>query len=1300
MAASVSSREKMAVSGWLDRRRRMIMPSRNWLRSPRDRVRPPVPQRSFVHVLESELDAIGTPGGTTAPPTRESVLARAHDAQLLGVALSGGGIRSATFALGVLQVLSRLRLLRRVHYLSTVSGGGYIGSWLMAWICRAPGGLAEVERALCNERQEPLPIKRLRQYSNYLTPRLGWFGADTWTVIAIFLRNLILNLTVLVAMMMAFLLVPRGVAWWVWQWNSTLAVTAALAALIAITVIAWNVRGMRTVVGPAHDCSPNANPGRWYTSQSSIQIAAVLPFFFAALVATRIFRLDDAIDAFARVPALAALGTASGDPEWLRWALAGSTVAAALCILVAALRLVAHAYRAMRRRAAAATSVKTRTGETGSASVSADDQTTRRRRASRATTAAEIIAITVAAAFTGVSLRLLRLHFRGASLWETVALGPPLIVGVLLVTLVLYLGLVGRAYDDDVREWWSRLSAWALIYALVWTGVFGVAFYAAPALRWSTGAVVALGVGWIATTLAGIWAARSEATGSGGSRRWVEIVAVAAPYVFIVGLFAAVAWALDAALLRYAGVAPTPFARIGGAHPWTAAQSFAEHDHFLLYQTDAMTVWVSCALVAAVTGLFSWRMDINQFSMHLLYRNRLARCYLGASRPRRPNEFTGFDREDDLELRDLAEMYATDGRERRAPYLVINAALNLVGGEELAWQQRKAASFVFTPQFCGYDMKEGSEPPGFCPTTKFAANPVPVTLATAMAISGAAASPNMGYHSSPAATFLMTVFNVRLGWWLGNPHAARGWEHSSPGNMLLSLIRELFGLTTDVGRYVYLSDGGHFENLGIYELVRRRCRFVVACDAEEDHAFEFGGLGNAIEKCRSDFGIDIEIDVEPIRRRDEHGHSAWHCAIGKIRYDKVDGNDQVGTLIYLKASLTGDEPTDVLRYAALHHEFPHQSTGDQWFDESQFESYRALGFHAATSVFEAVDDVERLATKIADGGYTTEKLFVELRQRWYPPSAAVQASFTRHSATLADLYERLRRDADVAFLNTEIYPEWTRLVSCVSDGQPPSPRAPATLRSAAKSEQEIRSGFYLCNQMIQLMENVYIDLQLEKESCHPDNRGWMNLFHHWSWSPTFRVAWAISASTYGARFQSFCERQLALEVGPVEVALLGDGKDASAAPGSEGWTKVLEDAVARSELNPVEKAIIERLTGEGNGARADRVYLLQLAPLPTMRFTFGFTITARVAGRGPNDPRQITFFRVQDHLRQMGLARQGLEKLLKERLVDDLNMIARPDDGPEHPTVEEERYFQQLFRSVELQMAASTRSSMGGTHRI
>jgi hypothetical protein len=250
-----------------------------------------------------------------------------------------------------------------------------------------------------------------------------------------------------------------------------------------------------------------------------------------------------------------------------------------------------------------------------------------------------------------------------------------------------------------------------------------------------------------------------------------------------------------------------------------------------------------------------------------------------------------------------------------------------------------------------------------------------------MAISGAAASPNMGEGTTPAMAFLLTVFNVRLGWWLGNPRHKRSWFRMGPQVGVFALLSELFGHTDEESRYVYLSDGGHFDNLGLYELIRRRCRLIVLADAGADAELTFNDVGNSIRKCCTDFGVEIDIDPGPIRKVAETGSSAWHCAVGTIRY-AVDPGAPTGTLIYFKASLTGDEPVDAQAYKSAHELFPHEPTSDQFFSESQFESYRKLGEHVAMKVLSAAgDELHPVAL---------DKLSDDLREawKWEPPKKA------------------------------------------------------------------------------------------------------------------------------------------------------------------------------------------------------------------------------------------------------------------------------------------------------------------------
>jgi hypothetical protein len=290
------------------------------------------------------------------------------------------------------------------------------------------------------------------------------------------------------------------------------------------------------------------------------------------------------------------------------------------------------------------------------------------------------------------------------------------------------------------------------------------------------------------------------------------------------------------------------------------------------------------------------------------------------------------------------------GYRSRPPLHIVNMALNLVSGQNLAWQQRKAQSFTCSP------LHAGSPFVGYRQSRTYG-GPEGVSLGTAVTISGAAASPNMGYHSSPALGFILTLFNVRLGWWLGNPGPAgrRTGHLSDPGNTLVPMMREVVGKTDDRSPYVYLSDGGHFENLGIYEMVLRRCHYIVVSDAGCDPKYVFEDLGNAIRKVRTDLGIPIQLgDLKMLpRKKDAKLPMGDYVAIGTIDYKQVDGEEAVnGKLIYVKPGVYRESafPKDVYNYAKESQEFPHESTADQFFSESQFESYRALGEHVIADI--------------------------------------------------------------------------------------------------------------------------------------------------------------------------------------------------------------------------------------------------------------------------------------------------------------------------------------------------------------
>ena len=1017
----------------------------------------PARGRPALAQLEKNVEEPGSP------------IQQAGRRNLCGLAFSGGGIRSATFNLGVLQGLAERKLLRQFHYLSTISGGGYIGSWLMAWIFRQGTEVVEGRLAAPRTQQpsfkEPPEIRFLREYSNYLTPRTGFLGMDTWTAIATVLRNLLLNQSVLVLFIAAALLAPRvvvaGARSSSWLFAADRPIVGVLLALVILVVIgiARNMIYYRNAMSDrviarvkvegeqpkitTNEAKPQSAPishltVNWLPPYTGQQDSARLRRRIRRVEIwdkSLVFRKDighvshlcawseDAldldvaaagvengdlvvgVDSWSVRPAgifwlvvlpvflgisfltwLLAQGTA-GKFDW-KWASGGAVVAAASWLIgevIAASGFVLPKNFIWRALAAASAGA-------------------------------------VGASLLGLTAVLLHqwqsLPGDSWGTWMVIGIGTPMVALVFLAYSWLQLGLLGTLVQDPAREWAGRLEAWLLILSAGWAAIFALAGFAPLLVLWLArfpGSAWSSLLVWLGSTLTGILGGNSAQTGGIAPTVKDKLLGVT-PYVFAAGLLVLVSVGVNQV------ISPTS---ADGASAKTPNQISIQMDQTSNDQvkvqmqavinkkrppvpapaywkafmgTSGRRVLVAFLLCLLGSLLLAWRVNLNEFSMHYLYRNRLVRCYLGASnREREPNPFTGFDRGDDMFLARLVADKGYDG-----PYPIMGCTLNLVHGEDLAWQERKGTSFIMTPKYCGYDVwyekllrpgqweKRGQASNGYRPTNEYAYPDGGVLIGTAMAISGAAASPNMGYHSSPALAFLMTVFNVRLGQWMGNPRDPQYWRRPAPRIGLGYLLTELFGAASDDSGYVYLSDGGHFENLGIYELVKRRCRLILAVDADEDKDLVFDDLASAVRKCRADMGIDIEIKMDKLLKVGATEFSRWHCAIGLIKYSNSDppiqslpaGPDNTvkdGILVYIKPSLTSDEPADVLNYKRNHPAFPHEPTVDEWFTESQFESYRALGQHVIRTLF-------------YDGGFSqdlstagTEGLIERLLRDWKDP---------------------------------------------------------------------------------------------------------------------------------------------------------------------------------------------------------------------------------------------------------------------------------------------------------------------------
>lgn len=864
----------------------------------------PIPLRD---VLIGEYTAL-RPGVNFGAQNEAELARKAHSQEnpFSALCISGGGIRSATFALGALQALAEHGLLEQFDYLSTVSGGGYIGGWLTAWVQRA-GGIGNVIPRLQRDApaaapDETDPIQHLREYNNYLTPKLGALSPDTWTLVATVVRNIFLNWLVLIPILLFALMIPRfllsidrfGDLYVELHRGGADAISSSLivswglpllaAALFVLSMIN-TLRYLPAVGGADHTA---ADFVRYILSPLVLAVLAFVAY-------DSLYFLEDKylptsliqVSLWTLIPSFAA---------WLLYLMFCRKKLKKRLQLLAGPLSIAIALMGI---------------GTGTAAWYLTNY---------------LLVPTSWAVYVTIALPLLLMGFSGAG--------------------ALFIGLSSTALEDEDREWLSRGAAYVMLVCFIWVAACAVVLlvprWIFALYSWAQGAVVA--AGGIAAWLSALVGHRGEETKShsGGEARPSPLgwVAKVAPPVFLLLLATGLSM-LTNAILSATG---------------SLDKAWWDHDYLLEH-----TRWFENLEWAAVFFAISWVMarfiNINKFSLEGMYRDRLIRAYLGASNPhRKANKFIGFCKSDNIQMHDLNTALR--------PFHVVNLTLNLVGGDRLAWQQRKAEPVTATALHVGNSRLGYRESAGY-------GGKDGISLGSAIAISGAAASPSMGYHSSPVIGFIMTLFNLRLGAWLGNPGPSgdHTWTFGGPHSAIKSLVREAFGLTNDDSEYVYLSDGGHFENLGLYEMVRRRCRTIVVLDGSCDDTFTYEDLGNALRKIRIDMGIPIvfgEGAAPPA-----FGGNMKRCAVATIRYSEVDDAGADGRLIYIKPMIQGNEPPDVTSYHSANHSFPHQSTAEQWFDESQTESYRMLGQLSIDEVFSGWNPTSLLkdAVRHVEAGY-------------------------------------------------------------------------------------------------------------------------------------------------------------------------------------------------------------------------------------------------------------------------------------------------------------------------------------------
>jgi hypothetical protein len=323
--------------------------------------------------------------------------------------------------------------------------------------------------------------------------------------------------------------------------------------------------------------------------------------------------------------------------------------------------------------------------------------------------------------------------------------------------------------------------------------------------------------------------------------------------------------------------------------------------------------------------LWSAAVNLNLTGLHRYYRDRLASCYL----------------EDPGTPRGIPNPPPLEKLAAKLPYHLINTTVNLTSSRNPDLRGRGGDFFLLSKYVCGSVLT------GYRRTPALSALNSDLDLATAMAISGAAASTNMGWQTLHQYRMLMAIFNVRLGYWMRWQTGRRAWLAC---NAFGQLTREMFGLLDERSSSINVSDGGHIENLGVYELIRRKLKFIVCVDGGMDGAMACADLNRLQRLVAIDFGYRLHFDAADLKLT--NNFSNRYGILVKIDYTpevERSSEKQLGWMLYIKLAMLGTESSYVLDYRRENPLFPHQTTADQFFDEAQFEAYRKLGETAARS---------------------------------------------------------------------------------------------------------------------------------------------------------------------------------------------------------------------------------------------------------------------------------------------------------------------------------------------------------------
>lgn len=402
----------------------------------------------------------------------------------------------------------------------------------------------------------------------------------------------------------------------------------------------------------------------------------------------------------------------------------------------------------------------------------------------------------------------------------------------------------------------------------------------------------------------------------------------------VIGVAALAAIVLVVATMLNTSVANGPSGRLEGSIGRLLPGEFPD-----LYRWG---MWI------VLLGLLWFGPSAHAWSLFSFYRNRLRAAYI----LKHSNDGV-------LPARYDETWHWSDADNAIEPEWVVCATVNIRGTGEAA-PGRAAGSFSFSRCWVG-----GQEV-GWMPTERYVrhARRWDVDVVSSLAISGAAFSPAMGKQSKDWIGRLFAVANLRLGVWVPNPmildrrEAAAHWPSWRPAWPWY--LREVVGWYDRTARLLYLTDGGHWENLGLVELLRRGCTDIWLISAAGDGAESFETLAQAFALAREELGVEFSIELEPLRSPEEEPQAVPRRLLrrgkaiatapepfrtGTFSFPQPDGSGRIpGTITIIEATLIGDAPWDVHSYAERNDDFPDISTGYQLMDHRDFEAYRMLGY--------------------------------------------------------------------------------------------------------------------------------------------------------------------------------------------------------------------------------------------------------------------------------------------------------------------------------------------------------------------